>query len=327
MSIATPFATNPDYDTATADGVEAALTQLRLGLKRLNNLNTAFGIVVTFEPMPTIAQIERDIPELEWPTVAQIEAAMPRKFGTLLADPPEEPIVALTRFFADEGYDDTGLLAEAIVEKAALLPIACHCGVDGDPSCPDYGKCNTGPKTVTAERVLADPAHFDAPAGLRMALWLQASTPPAAIEASSVSVSDTAEPAAVEANAEFEEARTQADQDYLASLATPPAMVGGLSEDPVRLQALQDAADAAEDELAALAEIDELLATTRPVVDVIDEDCVGTGECPARRHGPDCVGRWRTEEELRSGVVPPEEELIARANLMHAALDLNQPDS
>jgi len=125
----------------------------------------------------------------------------------------------------------------------------------------------------------------------------------------------------------FEQARKQVDQDYLASLATPPAMVGGLSEDPVRLQALQDAADAAEDELAALAEIDELLATTRPVVDVIDEDCVGTGECPARLHGPDCLARWRTDAELRSGVVPPEEELIARANLMHTALDLNQPDS
>ena len=66
------------------------------------------------------------------------------------------------------------------------------------------------------------------------------------------------------------------------------------------------------------------LATTRPVVEA-PVDCAGTADCVDGPHSPDCLSRWLTDAEIQNGVVPSDDELIARANLMHAALD--QSDS
>lgn len=120
------FPLTPDYDAlvqALSHPTEASQA-LHVGLKRLTNANTAFGIVITFDRVPTIADIEQEIPELVWPTVEQIEAGLtPMFIGSLLGDTDTASIDfkgALTA--TDEAI---------VVEPSAVVP--AHAERTNDP--------------------------------------------------------------------------------------------------------------------------------------------------------------------------------------------------
>lgn len=315
MSPAT-FAPTPDYDELVLSRPEEQTPQnasvsLGVRLAALRELNLHISQPPPFQRVPGIAEIEGEIPELVWPTVAQIEAALDPLYAHSEAEVNIDALRAVMVEQLTEApmtHVEAARVTDRILEGAVEPAHVAAYVRDTAKVAGMLADAPQSPLDDAEERMEGDLSFGEIP--IRV-------DPTVAPGTFHIWTDGDAAQAARDAEMHRQLTATKILHALQQAPRTPEMdeldrkVMERLARQSRRIQefnAWRQPAMARE-----LDRIERTIAGLQPPA-LVAGRCTGHGDCEADVHY-DCLGEWLTDAELAANVVPSDEMLLARQAL------------